>query len=231
VNHQSPTFGSPYNFPQALPPGIALNQHGMPFEVATGRPVYLQPPQPMYNPQPMHYPHPGMYMHGPMHHPIASPDYLAQPPSHTPPNNGFIDPSTGQPLFSLPRSVRIEIRAPDQPRSHSSPQPVNIKSPRASKLRTAATSFEPSRPSGDINPVDRTPSDSSSHPPSYEGGYENGHQPQQYPPMGNMMHYSGYQQQPYFYPEAYGYPGYMDMPQGQYEMYNPEQPQQGTVFY
>ncbi|KAH6914732.1 hypothetical protein BKA70DRAFT_1419698 [Coprinopsis sp. MPI-PUGE-AT-0042] len=234
VAHQSPTFGSPYHLPQALPPGIALNQHGMPFEVATGRPVYLQPPQPMYNPQPMHYPSPGMYMHGPMHHPIASPDYLAQPPSHTPPANGFIDPSTGQPLFSLPRSVRIEIRAPGDARNPSSPQPVNLKPPTSSKLRTAATSFEPGRPNGDFNHVNRTPSESSSHPPSFEttnGGYENGHQAQQYPPMGNVMHYPGYQHQPYYYPEAYGYPGYMDMSQGQYDVYNPEQPQQGAVFY
>ena len=250
MNHQSPTFGSPYNFPQALPPGIAMNQHGMPYEVSTGRPVYLQPPpQPMYNPQPMHYPPPGMYMHGPMHHPIASPDYHQQPPSHTPPVNGFVDPATGQPIFSLPRSVRIEIRAPGEARSAnphnpSSPPQVIVKPPlstnsSSSKLRTGATSFEPS---GELNHVNRTPSESSSHPPSYEG-YENGpppppphhhHHQQQYGGHPQMMHYGGYQHQGYYYPEAaYGYPGYtMDMPHGQYEMYNPEQQgQQGTVYY
>jgi len=49
--------------------------------------------------------------------------------------------------------------------------------------------------------------------------------------MAGMMAYPAYQQ-PYYYPEPYGYPQYMDMSQtGQYDMYNVEQNPQGTVYY
>ncbi|KAG2013207.1 hypothetical protein CC2G_010142 [Coprinopsis cinerea AmutBmut pab1-1] len=258
---QSPPYGSPYMYPQALPPGIAINHQGMPYEVATGRPVYLQPPPPMYNPRPMHYPPPGVFMHGPpVPHPHAvSPDYLSQPASHTPPMNGFVDPNTGAPIFSLPRSVRIEIRAPDEARNNASddktatsPPAINgvVKPPShnrtPSKLRTGAVSFEPSRPqaNGAGEYYSSSSEGNGQHPSSYEAtnGVENGasdgaplQQHQHQPHMGNMMPYPAYQP-PYYYPDhsyGHGYPGYMDMSQvGQYDPYNMDhQPQQGTVYY
>jgi hypothetical protein len=39
-------------------------------------------------------------------------DFMSQGSSHTPPMNGFVDPTTETPLFSLPRQTRISIRAP-----------------------------------------------------------------------------------------------------------------------
>ncbi|KAF6762006.1 hypothetical protein DFP72DRAFT_1147992 [Ephemerocybe angulata] len=251
ISQPSPVYGSPYSFPPSLPPGIALNHHGMPYEMATGRPVYLQappPPPPMYNPRPiMHSHHPSLsYGHVP-HPTVTSPDFLAQPPSHTPPMNGFIDPSTGAPIFSFPRaSARLEIRAPDDP--HRSP-PSNGKAAAnrgPSKLRTTAMAFEPSRSSqGDgeryYPSISTTPSDGSGLPPSYEtvnGSLpeepaEQQQQQQQQPAMGPMMPYNPYQQQ-YYYPDAYGYNPYMDMPPqhaGQYDGYNVDQSQQQTVYY
>ncbi|OBZ70059.1 hypothetical protein A0H81_09624 [Grifola frondosa] len=38
----SPPYGSPYGYPPTLPPGVAMGRNGMPYELATGRPVYLQ---------------------------------------------------------------------------------------------------------------------------------------------------------------------------------------------
>ncbi|KAF8897770.1 hypothetical protein BD779DRAFT_400541 [Infundibulicybe gibba] len=52
VPQMSPAFGSPYGYP-TLPPGVGVNQHGMAYELATGRPVYLHHPAPVYNPRPM----------------------------------------------------------------------------------------------------------------------------------------------------------------------------------
>lgn len=253
VSQPSPVYGSPYTYPHQLPPGIALNHHGVPYEVATGRPVYLQhpPPPPMYNPQPlMHsqYASPSM-AYGHVRHPSAmSPDFLAQPPSHTPPMNGFIDPSTGTPLFSLPRAnARLEIRAPDgSPRSPpTKPAATHNRGP--SKLRNTATAFEPMRVVNDGSDgrypsiSSGTPSDGNGLPPSYEavnGGVasDDGSQQsqQQQPPMGQMMGYNPYQP-PYFYPEGYVYPGsYMDMSQQQpvsYDGYGVDQGQQQAVYY
>ncbi|KAJ2917459.1 hypothetical protein MD484_g2942, partial [Candolleomyces efflorescens] len=253
VSQPSPVYGSPYTYPPSLPPGIALNQHGMPYEVATGRPVYLQhpPPPPMYNPQPlMHsqYGSPGM-TYGHVRHPSAmSPDFLAQPPSHTPPMNGFIDPSTGVPLFSLPRpNARLEIRAPDgSPRSPPT-KPVATHNRGPSKLRNTATAFEPTRVVNDgsdghypsIN--SSTPSDGNGLPPSYEAvngdGSQQGQQSQQHQQQSSMGHMMGYNpyQQPYYYPEGYVYPGtYMDMSQqqpGSYDGYGVDQGQQQAVYY
>lgn len=236
----SPQYGSPYSYMPPLPYGVALDQHGIPYEVTTGRPVYLQPPPPMYNPRPMvpsHMaPHAIPFVPGHMHHnSTVSPDFVAQPPSHTPPVNGFIDPSTGAPLFSLPRqSARIEIRSPTGELGVKSPI---AKSPhRPSGLRTSAVAFEPSRSSDNASqgyfPSVSTGVDSSPLP-AYDGGVssiEEGQAVQQ-PMDPAMMGYAQYP--PYYYPEAYGYPAYMDMSQvGQYEMY-PSEPQshQGAVYY
>ncbi|KAG6884827.1 hypothetical protein C0993_008000 [Termitomyces sp. T159_Od127] len=234
----SPSYSSPYGYAPALPPGIAMNQHGVPYELATGRPVYLQAaPPPMYNPRPVmhshlsptfvpaHMPTPHSHSHSLS---AVSPDFLAHSASHTPPMNGFIDPSTGTPIFSFPRQTsRIEIRAPGA----SSEVKPRAKLPGhiSSGLRTSAASFEPSRTLSD--------SSSSGYYPTLNSP-ENGSLPSYVPVEGAegavdgvqhdpaMMAYAQYpQQQQYYYPEAYGYAfnPYMDMQH--------IQPYEGTVYY
>jgi len=258
VNHTSTGYGSPYTYPQPLPPGIGFNHHGMPYELATGRPVYLQapPPPPMYNPQPlMHHHAPPAMSYGHVRHPsqAMSPDFLAQQPSHTPPMNGFIDPATGTPIFSFPRaSARLEIRAPDQSsgdgslpstngNGHAKSASVSQSSKNGpSKLRTTAAAFEPS--SSHVRyPSASTPSDGSGLPPSYEavngvgqdGEGVQGHvlQPHQQAMGPPHMMYNPYAQQ-YYYPEAYGYPPYMEMGHGQgmYEGYGDPHGQQAAYY-
>ena len=237
----SPAYGSPYAYPPALPPGVAINQHGMTYELATGRPVYLQAPSPMYNPRPVMHSHmtpPSMpFVSGHMHqHSAVSPDFLAQPTPHTPPVNGFIDPSTGTPIFAFPRQTsRIEIRAPSANADPKSPGKSSLS--RSSALRTNAAVFEPSR-SADNAVNGFFPSYPS---PSYapvngaEGSVsgDEGHRSQHMADPA-MMGYSHYPQ-PYYYPEAYGYVPYMDMSQqpSQYEIYPAADsvPPQGAVYY
>ncbi|KAF9057885.1 hypothetical protein BJ165DRAFT_1521223 [Panaeolus papilionaceus] len=233
----NPGYGAPYGYPAPLPPGIGLNPHGMPYELATGRPVYLPHPPPMYNPRPMMHSHnPSMtFVPGHMHHPSSgTPDFLAQPP-HTPPVNGFIDPTTGNPIFSFPRpNARIQIRPPGDEGSKQAP-PKSSTTPRAStNLRTVAPPFQPSTYSNDQSRQSNgyyTPSDASL--PAYDNS--NGHIPMDDGTQGmpnGMMPYPSYQQ-PYYYPEPYGYSQqYVDMSQhGQYDMYNMDQVPQGTVYY
>ncbi|KAG5639708.1 hypothetical protein H0H81_005891 [Sphagnurus paluster] len=235
----SPVYGSPFGYPPSLPPGIAMNQHGMAYELATGRPVYLQaPPPPMYNPRPMmpshsHLPPPFVPAHM-AHHSAVSPDFLAHPVSHTPPMNGFIDPSTGAPIFSFPRQTsRIEIRAPDGSSAEAKPPAKAQAPPRSSGLRPAASSFEPARTLSSSSDANYFPSLAAPPPaenPLYEGGTVD-------PAMMAYAHYPQHQhqqphQQQYYYPEAYGYAHnpYMDMSQLRpYEMYPP--PPEGTVYY
>ncbi|KIM46451.1 hypothetical protein M413DRAFT_315064 [Hebeloma cylindrosporum] len=225
----SPAYGSPYGYHHALPAGVAMNHHGMPYEVATGRPVYFPPP--VYNPRPIipnHY-NAGVFVPGHMHHSSAvSPDFLAQPPSHTPPVNGFIDPATGTPIFSFPRQTsRIEIRAPTAEDSGKSGKTT----PRTSSgLPTTAPTFQPSRSTstetGYYQPVGSEASIS-----SYENTNGQPMEEASQVGMAGMMAYPAYQH-PYYYPEPYGYPQYMDMSQaGQYDMYNMDQTPQGTVYY
>ncbi|KAJ7639229.1 hypothetical protein FB45DRAFT_905026 [Roridomyces roridus] len=129
----TPPFGAPQPLPYAaLPPGVALDARGMPYEVASGRPVYLQPP-----PQPQQTWYPG---HG---HSMSMPMM------------GMADPS----LFSFARPGRVEIRAPgalgkgQAPLSPVSPKDENGdagdggRSPVEAKkrlLRTGAAAFVPS---------------------------------------------------------------------------------------
>jgi len=237
VSQPSPAYGSPFGYAMPLPPGIAMSSHGMPYELATGRPVYLQPPT-MYNPRPIinsHYLHPS-HMH---HHSLsnASPDFLAHSASHTPPINGFIDPATGTPIFSFPRQTsRIEIRAPGE-----TPSPAGAKlttkspPPLASTLRSTSATFQPAATRLNTETSDSSryylPSTTPSGTPlpSYE---PQGSATMEDPaaPSTMMQHY--YPQQ-YYYPEPYGYSQYMDMSHtGQtYQMYNMEQAPQGTVYY
>ncbi|KAJ3500594.1 hypothetical protein NLJ89_g9727 [Agrocybe chaxingu] len=239
ISQPSPAYGSPYGYPLPLPPGISMNAHGMPYEVATGRPVYLQAPA-MYNPRPIIPSHiaPVPFVPGHMHHhssvsvTAVSPDFLAQPPSHTPPVNGFIDPATGTPIFSFPRqTTRIEIRAP----ADESSKPAKPMSHTASGLRTTAPTFQPTFTPAPVATARENgyypspPSDVTL--PAYDnvsghGGMEDGLQAG----MPGMMGY--HYQQPYYYPEPYGYAPYMDMSQGgQYDMYGMDQTPQGTVYY
>jgi hypothetical protein len=216
VQQPTPPYGSPYGYPATLPPGIAMNAHGMPYEVSTGRPVYLQPAMPMYNT------HPAMqapFVPSHVHH-RSTPDFYShhRSPSHTPPVNGYVDPN----LFSLPRSSRVHIRRPDG--SSTSPQdPVSNR--QGGGLNSAAVSFEPAQP----------PAEHYSQQQQY---FSPGHYPQEEQMMDpSIMAYPGYVQ--YYYPEGgyapdgYSYPPYMDMNQ-MYEMYphpHDAQTAHGAVFY
>lgn len=249
ISQPSPAYVSPYGYAVPLPPGIAMNSHGMTYELATGRPVFLQPP-PMYNPRPMmhsHY-HPSMQLHpGHLHHHSLSnpsPDFLAPSASHTPPMNGFIDPATGTPIFAFPRQTsRVEIRAPGESSSASQVPATKVSAPRTpSNLRTTSSTFQPASSQLNSEPSERpayypqSTATSDSTLPSYEiqgsAGVED-------PTTANattmgMMHYpQHYHHQQYYYPETYGYPQYMDMPHaGQtYDVYGMDQVPDSTVYY
>ncbi|GJJ07199.1 hypothetical protein Clacol_001399 [Clathrus columnatus] len=112
----SSSYTSPFIYSahgMSLPPGIAVAENGITYEIATGRAVYLQTPPPppphilqapVYNPRPMsihHGHHNSMpYISGSMPLSVSPPGFLPTPP-----------------LFALPRqSSRIEIRAPGEPK-------------------------------------------------------------------------------------------------------------------
>ncbi|KAF8640091.1 hypothetical protein AX17_001329 [Amanita inopinata Kibby_2008] len=238
IAHTSPAYGAPYPYGPALPPGVALNPHGMPYEVATGRPVYLAPP-PMYAPRPLMPSHMTTgsvsFIPSHMHHPSMSPDFMSQPSSHTPPMNGFIDPSTGTPLFSLPRQTRIEIRAPTDESDGKGSRKSQLR--QISKAPVAATdssrSFELSNhtyyPSL-ANPGERTEATSYVSPEARAEPGVNGDLSNQQHADTHMVPYPSYQ--PYYYPESYGYYPYVDMSQvGQYDMYPSDPRSAGTVYY
>lgn len=227
MSQPSPTFSSPYGYSSAaLPLGIAMNQHGILYEVATGRPVYLQP-APLYNPRPLMHTHmapPGIPGHMSHHSSSTSPDFLPHPPSHTPPVNGFIDPLTGNSIFSFPRQVtRIEIRAPREEPG----KPAKPASRISSGLRTTAPSFQPSRSSENL----KNGYYHSSNSDTGTSLYENINGEVSVEDVG-MMAYPTYQQ-PFYHMEPYGYSQYMNISQaGQYDMYNmDQQAAQGAVFY
>lgn len=249
ISH-SPAYGSSYGYAVPLPPGIAMNSHGIPYELATGRPVFLQPP-PMYNPRPTihsHY-HPSMQLHpGHLHHHSLSnpsPDFLAPSASHTPPMNGFIDPATGTPIFAFPRQTsRVEIRAPGESSSVSQLPVTKASAPRTpSNLRTSSSIFQPASSQlstesseGSVYYLQSTAA-SDSTLPSYEiEGSANVGDPAtaDTSTMGMMMHYpQHYHHQQYYYPDTYGYPQYMDMTHaGQtYDAYGMNQTPESTVYY
>ncbi|KAI0686004.1 hypothetical protein BC835DRAFT_1408672 [Cytidiella melzeri] len=216
----SPPYGSPYSYGPTMPPGIAMSQQGYPYEVSTGRPVYLQhPPQPMYAPQPMLHPYmgrapPGIpFVPGHMSHP--SQDFA--PHTHTP-VNGFMDPTSGVPIFSPARqNSRIEIRAPTERLDGTTAKPA----PRSSGLRTSITESEPAQLAGVTNEDAEATQSARVHPVADQ------------PPM---MAYAPYPHQ-YYYPDPNAYSAYMDMsPQMHYELYPPHdprahQPHQPIIYY
>lgn len=111
----SPTYATPYAYPPNIHPGMAVPQPGVAYQMAGAHPMFIHatPPPTMQVYQP--HPHSMPFVPGHMHHHSMSVDYIHVPSAGTPPLNGFIDPTTGQPLFSLPRqSSRIEIRAPGE---------------------------------------------------------------------------------------------------------------------
>ncbi|KAI0057543.1 hypothetical protein BV25DRAFT_1830941 [Artomyces pyxidatus] len=216
IPQPSPSFGSPYGYPPALPPGIAVNQHGMPYELSTGRPVYIQPaPAPMY-PQPVLSLPPGIpfvphHVHHHSHPSISvSPDFLSHSP--TPPTFGEA------PIFAPPRqSSRIEIRKPtteDEGKKSASPRPRG-----PSHLRSSITRASISAPV--FSPAQQHPAPEYFRSPAYAMQAPE-------PVDASMMGYAAYQQQ-YYYPEQYGYPPYVEVPQQsvQYEGYasDPRAPQ------
>lgn len=239
VPQASPRYGSPYVYPPGLPPGVAMNQQGMPYEVSTGRAIYYQAPQQVYNPRPVMHTHmapPGIpFVPGHMRHlATASPDFVAPP--HSPPVNGFIDPSTGTPMFSMPRqSSRIEIRAPVE--QAVSPKTVR----RPSALRTTATAFEPQRSTSDNQdqsyfPNILAPQINGSFAPhdNSTSGHSSADIVQQQTMDPGVIGYPPYQQQYYYPPEQYSYSQYMDMSHiAQYDIYpsDPNAASQPAAYY
>jgi hypothetical protein len=156
------------------------------------------------------------------HMTTSSPDF--NPPSHTPP---FIDPSTGTPMFAIPRqSSRIEIRSPSQlPDSKAVQKTVR----RPSGLRTTATAFEPQQSTGSNDQgqsyfpnVIASQNNGLYVPHNGGGGGRLGEDAVQHQQQTMEMGYPPYQQQ-YYYPEQYGYSPYMEMPQvAQYDLYPPD---------
>ncbi|KAH8118667.1 hypothetical protein DFH11DRAFT_1723530 [Phellopilus nigrolimitatus] len=241
----SPPYGpgSPYGAyapPPPLPPGIALNQQGFAFELASGRPVYLHatpppPPMPLYNPRPM------PFVPGHMHH-LSGAEFMQQQqqqqpmPPQTPPTQpalvgGIVDPTTGQPLFALPRqNSRIEIRAPP-PGDHAAPgKPERRPSGLRSAVSLAESAPAPAYPPPGLARFASAPEfypdgAARTYAPSVSPGSEG---PAALDPgMPGMMGYGGYQQQQAYYypeyPEQY-YPAYVEMappPNGQYDAYQP----------
>lgn len=114
----SSSYASPYIYAGhglPLPPGIAISENGVTYEIATGRAVYLQTPPPppphvslqapVFNPRPMpisHGHHNSMSFVNPMPLSVSPSGFLSTPP-----------------LFALPRqSSRVEIRAPGDPKNN-----------------------------------------------------------------------------------------------------------------
>lgn len=226
----SPPYSSPYGYGSPLPPGIAISQHGMAYEVATGRPVYL--PAPIYTPRPLSHgmmTPPGVsYMPGHMHHhPTGSPDFLSAP--HTPPLNGFIDPATGSSIFAFARqSSRVEIRPPPTPLD-----PKSAKSQRRpSNLRTSAAAFEPSRPSSPANDAQLSAPLAEQYPLHNASELHDDANATSEQPMDPAMYNFTTYPHTYYYPEQYGYSQYYDMSHmPRYEMYQADPHASQGVYY
>jgi hypothetical protein len=248
----SPAYASPYMYappplPLSLPPGVAVDHTGMTYEVATGRPVYLPPPNMYGSPHPpsmMHpvpsfefIPAPG-HPHHHRHRSTVSPsDFL---PAGTPPipyNMEYapIPMSTPSPsIFSFPRQTsRIQIRAPgEQPSSEK--QQSQTSEP---KLRSDAAAFKPSSQSFSFPTVSSERQQDTAGDVDAGSGVNSTSQPQAQAPEHNghgMMGYMSYNPYQYHGPEPYGYNpyDYVDMSQvASYEMYPLPPPPQGTIYY
>ena len=185
----TPTYTyAPVSAP-TLPPGVALDAHGMPYELSTGRPMYLAAPPQVHTPvYMMPYPH----MHTHVQH-RASPD-----------------PS----LFAPPRQgSRIEIRRPDVPSaaedSRSTSTQTQTHSSRPSTLRASASApaFIPSHAPHEFYPS--PPPEVASAPPPAVMGYAAYSQPPYYAYGGP----EGYAY-PQPHPQFVEYDGYNADPRG-----------------
>ncbi|KAH9174601.1 hypothetical protein EDB89DRAFT_554680 [Lactarius sanguifluus] len=176
----APGYASPYTYAApTIPPGVALDAHGMPYELATGRPLYMaapaQVPTPVYM-MPYAHIHPHM-----QHRPHASPD-----------------PS----LFAPPRqSSRIEIRRPDGPsmsdEARLSAHHAHASRPSTLRASASAPAFVPLQ--GQVPPPPAPHEFYPSPPPEVPPA----------PASSAMMGYPGYPQPPYYAygaPEGYAYP-------------------------
>jgi len=243
-SHPSSAYPSPYH--ASLSPGVAFDQHGVTYEMATGRPVYIPivaPPH-MYNLRPNVHPHlPLSYISPRMHNSsMMSPDFVQQSPSHShaPSTSGFLDPATGIPIFSFPRASRIEIRAPDEATVKLNLNDNTQRTPAASlngddtshlNMSPGSYAAPPSHPTVEYgyNPYS-SPSDVNTLP-SYISPPEAGVSAEASTnTIQPMIPYPTYQQ--YYYPDPiYGYPQYMDVSQaGQYGAYPPMETH-GTTYY
>jgi hypothetical protein len=231
VAPQPQTYTPPYQYPPQLPPGIAMNSHGIAYEIATGRPVYLQPtPPPLYDPRPV-IPsmHPGAvpFFPGHVHHLSGhSPDF-AHSRSHS--MSGY-DHANGMALFSLPRqSSRVEIRRPDG--SIPTSPPSTAQAHRPSGLRATMSAQGDGSGPQESSPVQQPEQPSDYYPSIADQHPGDGHAspaPHIDPRSNNGIQHHGlnpnvmaYQPQPYpyyGYPD-YGYPQYVDMSQMGYEVY------------
>jgi len=248
VAHQPQTYATAYHYPPHLPPGVAVNSQGITYEIATGRPVYLQPtPPPMYDPRPVMPPmHPGAvpFVPGHMHNLSGHSADFTHSQSHS--MSGY-DHVTGMSLFSLPRqNSRIEIRRPGE--TNSTSPPVSAQAHRPSGLRTTASAQDDDSGLQESQAQIQQPEQPSSYYPSiadqHPGDGHTSPPPPVDPRSGNGMQHPGlnpnvmaYQPQPYpyyGYPE-YGYPQYMDMSQMGYDMYpdphHPHHNPQPSVYY
>jgi hypothetical protein len=193
----APSYTSTYSFAPVsaptLPPGVALDAHGMPYELSTGRPLYLAAPPQVHTPVYM-MPYPHMQSHV-QHRAHASPD-----------------PS----LFAPPRQgSRIEIRRPDVPstpedsRLASTQTQTHTSRPSALRASASAPAFIPSHAAG-VAPHEFYPSPppevASATAPAAVMGYAAYAQPPYYA-------YGG--------PEGYAYPPPPPPPQFvEYDAYN-----------
>jgi hypothetical protein len=228
VQHPSASYPSPYAYAPSLPPGIVMGQNGVPYELATGRAVYLQPP-PVFNPrQLLHTPIPMSYAANHMrHHSTMTPEYLgtAHVAQHTPPLSTFIDPSTGAALFSLPpQSSRIEIRPPSDADEKSRSNSGDRRSSGSKRGSNHPGVAQATIATGGHEYFSPVAVDSGSlhvpYPSGIRSASETGPISQHQQSLDHAaMAYPSYHQH-YYYPEPYGYPHYMDMSQVQgYEMY------------
>ena len=179
----APSYTSTYSYAPvsapALPPGVALDAHGMPYELSTGRPLYLAAPPPQVHTPVYMMPYTHMQSHV-QHRPHASPD-----------------PS----LFAPARQgSRIEIRRPDVPsapedsRLASTQTQTHTSRPSALRASASAPAFIPSHAAA-LAPHEFYPSP----PPEVASA----------PGQAAVMGYAAYPQPPYYAyggPEGYAYP-------------------------
>ncbi|KAI9457294.1 hypothetical protein F5148DRAFT_349180 [Russula earlei] len=185
----------------ALPPGVALDAHGVPYELSTGRPLYLAAPPQVHTPV---YMMPYTHLHSQVQH-----------RSHASP-----DPS----LFAPPRqSSRIEIRRPDassvSESSRLASTHTQLHTSRPSPLRTSASApaFIPlhAAPPAPHEFYPSPPTEVASAPP---------------PAPAAVMGYAAYPQPPYYAfggSEGYTYPPAQFV---EYDAYNAD-PRVGQAVY